>query len=338
MGRRYLLLHNYRDGSGKVCQRRLGHFEQGSELRRSLICRDWRADFARKHPELTVDWQRLRERAEELADDREYASRAQRIQLLTRNLVTLLREEGAEQRAALLGQLQEALGEKDAPEGEDESSLRQLVRARRARLPVRRQRFETQEPEVAPYLQSLEKLGENLRRQGRLEDYAEVLGVRAQSVPNEEARLAYGVALQVAGRGRQARAQYSTLGPRDARRHYNLASLAFGEGDLSEALSHILRGLLANRRVADALHCLDRNQPPGEGGDYWREHGHLWGVPARRFLLLVYDEMLVRFRLRRVAEQGVRVRELIPQWSQAILLEQVTRTTRRYRGTFGCAP
>jgi len=25
-GRRYLILHSYRDGRGKVCQRRLGHF------------------------------------------------------------------------------------------------------------------------------------------------------------------------------------------------------------------------------------------------------------------------------------------------------------------------
>ena len=111
MGRRYLLLHNYRDGSGRVCQRRLGHFERATELRRSLTCDDWRAEFSRKHPDLSVDWERLRERTEELADDQAHISRAERIRILTRNLVTLLREEGPEQRAGLLRQLQESLGE-----------------------------------------------------------------------------------------------------------------------------------------------------------------------------------------------------------------------------------
>ena len=56
MGRRFLLLHSQRLGDGRVLQRRLGHFEQGAELRRSLSCARWREQFRKKNPGVSVDW------------------------------------------------------------------------------------------------------------------------------------------------------------------------------------------------------------------------------------------------------------------------------------------
>ena len=64
MGRRYLLLHCQRMGDGRVRQRRLGHFEQAAELRQSLSCGRWRAEFERKFPKVSVDWQQLGRLAE----------------------------------------------------------------------------------------------------------------------------------------------------------------------------------------------------------------------------------------------------------------------------------
>ena len=68
MGRRFLLLHSQRLGDGRVLQRRLGHFEQGSELRQSLGCARWREQFQRKNPDVSMDWRRLQEQAQHLTE------------------------------------------------------------------------------------------------------------------------------------------------------------------------------------------------------------------------------------------------------------------------------
>ena len=94
MGRRYLLLHSQRMGDGRVRQHRLEHFEQLAELRQSLGCGRWRGDFEQKFPKVSINWERLCEQAERLPETAPRPDRGQRIALLKRNLLTLLREEG----------------------------------------------------------------------------------------------------------------------------------------------------------------------------------------------------------------------------------------------------
>jgi len=54
MGRKILVLHSYRDGTGRVCQRRLAHFDSAEEAAERLADPDWQADLNHRYPELAV--------------------------------------------------------------------------------------------------------------------------------------------------------------------------------------------------------------------------------------------------------------------------------------------
>jgi hypothetical protein len=67
MGRKILLLHSARDGSGKVLQRRLGDFANAQEAKRQLKNRDWCRRFEERYPEVKLDRPQLLRKATELA-------------------------------------------------------------------------------------------------------------------------------------------------------------------------------------------------------------------------------------------------------------------------------
>ena len=51
MGRKILLLHSYRDGTARVCQRRLAHFGSVEEARTQVADPGWQQTFPERYPD-----------------------------------------------------------------------------------------------------------------------------------------------------------------------------------------------------------------------------------------------------------------------------------------------
>src|ERR1017187_8549111 len=92
-GRRCLLLHSVRDGSGKVGHRRLGHFWDAASLGRCL------AALLQGSPEFKPDIERIRRKAHEKLNVEPFPPRAEsdqrvdKFRRFVRSLLTLLAEE-----------------------------------------------------------------------------------------------------------------------------------------------------------------------------------------------------------------------------------------------------
>ena len=352
-GRRFLVLHSYRDGRGKVCHRRLGHFCDRAGMDRLLVQLPER--FPRPVDELT----RLREQAEaELGESAEGASgergwggvgvraaseRAERLRRATRALLTMLAEEddpqvldslrgdldelGTRIGAPARERIEEQLAEADLQlaEGkldEAERGFRELVQVTRSRLPPRRRRLDPSEPEVANYLRSVERLHEILEKKGRLAEGAEVVAEAVERCPTPQGRLTYGWLLQRLGRPQQALEQYARVPMREAERHYNSASACWQSGDYDEALVHLLRGLTRAPQVVEALGRMAKGKQVWRGDHYWRLYGDVWPQAARRFVLAIASQHLVRHNLRLAREKPGQVRNLVLAHSRVWLLER----------------
>ena len=179
-GRRYLILHSYRDGRGKVCQRRLGYFLDAAGLQRQL------AELPVRCPDLADGLDGLRNRGQAILGDgspcEAAPQRAQRIRRAARLLSTYLAEESEpevwrecnDELAALRSKLPAA-------------EMDEVERAR-GRLSPRRRRFDPSEVEAQPYREALDKRAAELAQEGRLAESAEVLSERIQRCPTSAAR------------------------------------------------------------------------------------------------------------------------------------------------------
>jgi tetratricopeptide (TPR) repeat protein len=285
-GQQYLLLHNLRDGQGKQQQLRLDQFNSLVELRESLDSEAWRREFKARHPKLKLNWMQL---------------------------------------AAKAANLEELQPKQPKPRGTSslESQLRAKVELARSALPARRSKFTPGDPLADEYFDALEQLAEHLRRNGRLEQSAEIAREWARSSNGPEAHLAHGGALQLLGRGDEAREQYLKVKRSDHRRHYHLAALAWQQGQPAEALDHLLQAMVLCRAVARALTCIDQNQEGPYCGDYWEKYGDLWSPEARSFLLAVVRQGVVKYGVREALEEGTPLRELIPMRARARVLGRV---------------
>ena len=313
MGRRVLILHSYRDGRGKVCQQRLGHFVDAPGLERHL------ASLPQRCPDIHLDAIKLRAQAKRLLSDAAQPAaaeeRAQRIQRATRRLLNYLAEE--EDPEVLLEAkpdlelLQAHLGE---PGKEEQADLRRT----RSQLSPRRRRFDSGESKAQDYLEALEGLA------GRLSfpDHVELLAEAARAHPTADSRLAYGAALQKLGRPDEALKQYGRVPNCYSYRYFNSAAACWQQERPDEALVHLLRGFLLESQVVDALQRLQKGKVPLRGGGYWEEFGELWPAEARSFACAVCAEQLVRFRLNKAFERKVLVRQLVPASSRVWLLER----------------
>ena len=345
-GRRILLLHSYRDGRGKVCQRRLGHFVDPVGLDRQLD------DLPRRCPEVAFDSVKLRSQAQALLHQgaaspksqvNQSEGRADRIGRAIRSLLNLLAEE--EDPAVLtllaadLDALQSRLNAPGPAEVEEqmasvdaqmatgdltaaEQALQGLVRVTRGRLSGRRHSFDASDIQALPYLKALDRLGEVLTRQARLLEGAEVMAERVRACPTAPARLLYGSVLQKLGRGQEAVQQYACLPLWQADRHYNLASACWQDGNANEALVHLLRGLQWDPHTAEALARSQAGKSVWRGEEYWHKFGDLWNAEGRKFVVAIAAQPLVRRRLQVARETGVRVRSLIPPHSRVWLLQR----------------
>lgn len=337
-GRRIYLLQSYRDGQGKVRQRRLGHFSDLSGWNRQ------QAELPLRCPELRKDLDKLRERAELMLESQpstpQPQARVKALRGLIRTLLTRLAEEEDEEVLADLGadlQLLKARVSQSDPdelraeaaqqiqqgdlEGA-EANLDKLVLVSRATLPVRRQTFDPSDPKARTYLEALDRLGEVFVEQQKWQEAVEVLEERVSSCPSPAARLLYGSLLQRLGRRQEAMEQYSRLPNSDPDRHYNLASVYWQEGRHEEAMIHVLRGFTWSLKPVQDLQRIQQGKPPLWDGEYWHRYGGFWDDSGREFILAIAAQTWVRRRLRMVREQGTRVRELISAHSRVWLLQR----------------
>jgi len=311
MCRRVLILHSYRDGRGKVCQRRLGHFTNLAGLEREL------QDLPRRCPELECDVPRLRQRAKTLLSQcEEPKGSSERARKAVRALLDWLSEEPdpqvlAPELAALRGRLEEVVQVDATP----------LSRTRSV-LPTRRRRFDPSDGKAQPYLRSLDRLAEEARQQGREHEEARILEERVKACPDSQARLQYGALLQKLGRHDEAIEQYQRLPDGEGHRHYNLASACWQLGDFERALVHLLRGMARQPETAEALVRVHQGKPARAGSCYWQEFGELWDALAKKFLVAIAGQHLVRRRVRQAREWGVKVRNLVPPSSRVWLLQR----------------
>lgn len=335
-GRRVLLLHSYRDGQGRVCQARLGHFEEVDEARRCLRSSQWREDFARRFPEVKVDWSRVSEQAREIPKNSTTRPRARPLKVrLEEAFSTFLRLLAQADDPQLTQQIADVVRDRlrlaetqipeDCLEKGDESQLEALEWRARAQLEPRRSDF--QDGQASLYLKTLARRAEILQAEGRPAEACQVLEELTRSQPSDDHRADYAAALQALGRTEEASQEYQRI-PRDsAVRYYNLATIDCKNGHMDKALGHLMKGMLRDSGIARAEKDRREGRQPVGGQDYWQKFGHLWDPIGRWFLLATYSQVLVRSRLTRAAEDRVRPRELVTGKARQLLLQRVLHWT-----------
>lgn len=338
-GRRIYLLQSYRDGQGRVRQRRLGHFTDLASWHRQ------RLELPLRCPELRGELDSLRDRAESMLEGQtprsQPKSSVESIRGLVRTLLTKLAEEDDEEVFhEVAGDLQQLVARISPPDAEGlraeaealmsqgdfeaaEANLDQIVVAARAALPARRQSFDASDPKAQAYLGGLELLAEALLKQNLWQDAAVVFEERVRHTPTPLAScLTYGALLQRLGRREEALEQYSALPNSEAIRHYNVASVHWQGGRADDALVHLLRGFTCDVEPAKALSRLHMDRIPGRGAVYWENYGDLWDTQGRKFILTIFAQPWVRRRLRVTREQGIRARNLVSAHSRIWLLQR----------------
>lgn len=347
LGNRFFLFHSYRDGLGKVKQRRLHTFVSPEALRAHLEPRAWaalQANLTSRCPELSVDWERLRAQAQSMLQASPATRRPvqkERLQQACRVIARLIDEEPdpgpileeleklrdrALERAPRLEDARKLVQSGQLPKAE--SLLLAIKGSAEALLPVRRTKSDPSESRAQPYLEALDLLAEVYRRSGRLQDALEMLQVRLRHCPTPEARTACAILFLQLGHAEAALAQLQQVPGDAAERWYNEAAVHLSLGQERDALVPILRGLSRDKAVAKEVNrLLDprkvRGQAPGRGAAYWERFGALWTPSARQFLQRVAAEPMVRWYLR--LKDGKKARTLVKEFSLEILLEKVSR-------------
>ena len=297
MGRKILVLHSYRDGTGRVCQLRLADFENAEEAAERLSAPQWQAELQQRYPELSFSWKQLNAKlaaaSQNTPPKRQTATRnsEQKLQDTLQTLRRLTRED-PNLKARVAGALLDLL-EPEIPE-----------------------------PTEANNRQTLEERAALLESQSRLEECCRVRARLASLFPGESSWADYGECLQRLGRGDEALAQYARLTPRTSLRHYQMASVLLAQDKKREALHHLALGMSRDRAIADALMLLQKGKKPAKGGEYWERYGHLWDEPARKFFFNVYQQSLVKMTLNRDREMGVRRRKVFSEPATRVVLDQ----------------
>ncbi len=321
-GRRVLLLHSYRDGQGRVCQARLGHFLEVDEARRCLYEPAWREDFAGRFPGVKVDWARVTRQVGAIPENSPGPARPRPLKVrLDEALRTFLHLWARVEDADLAHQVADVLRDRLRLAERDDSDLEARQWRARARLEPRRTDFH--DGAADEYIQTLESRAGELKTQGRLQEACQVLEEIAQSQPTFERRADYAAALQVLGRTEEAIAEYERISRKSAVRFYNLASIYCRDGRMDKALGNVMSAMLRDRHPAKALECQRAGRPPAHGLEYWDRFGHLWDPVGRWFVLGIYSQLLVRSRLNKAAEKRQIPRELVTGKARRLLLQRV---------------
>jgi len=306
VGRKILLLHSYRDGTGRVCQRRLAHFGDLEEARGQLADPAWQQAFQERYPDLGLDGPGLCRKVEALQPS-EPPRRPQSPRLNHQkaesalNTLRRLCEQDPELKASIAAGLLQIVQSQPEEEAEVKVRLRQ----------------------TPPQRKELEDLAERLQSEDRLEECCQVRAQLVARFPEEKSWADYGEMLQRLGRDEQALQQYAKLPRKKSLRHYQMASVLIGQQRLSEGLQHLGLGMNRNRDIADALVRIEKGHKPHKGGEYWERYGELWKAPARQFFLAVYKQSLVKMTLARAENLGVHRRRLFSSLASAAVLGRI---------------
>lgn len=312
-GRRFLLLHSYRDGRGKVGQRRLWCFENARQLERA----DWsaiRAELSQSCPEIKVDWFGLRSRArQQLAaastaeEKHDRDARIRKLRQACRAVRRLLADEEDSEVLRLaekeLAELAEAAQDARPHEATVEELLEEnaLEEARELafhQLPLGRRAFDRSERVAQPYLKCLELAGD--------------LQERVQRCPTSEAREAYGRQLMLAGRPEEAIEQFGRS--RGKGKLFNEGAALLAAGRIREAWPVLLRGMARNPEVQRGLKYR-------ESCWYWESWGEIWSEESKRFVRIAAADPTVRGMLARA--RGRKARSVMRKWLENLVLERI---------------
>lgn len=322
VGRRYHLIHSYRDGRGKVCQLKVRQFLDAESLERQLArWGELERELRALHPR--VDGERLRAQAEQALREADppgvdRAARARELCRQLRRLVdddpglaplverALSREQPSEKG---LSRARELL--QDGHCVEAERALVKLRRRWRGLVPAGRRPMLAERERLEPYNRTLSLLAEVYRRRGRFRRAVEVGAERVRLDPSPDALLDWSEALHRGGDPQAALEAVRRVPATDRRRFYHEAAALLELGREREALQPLLRAMARDRKPAQELRRV--------GSPYWERYGPLWGPSARDFLRRVEKELMVRVRLTWLESDGRRITRLVPRHAQAVL-------------------
>ncbi len=340
-GQRFLLLHNQRDGRGKVLQRRL--FACRAEgLKAVLTERGWaalKAEVLQHDLECSPDWKALRAKAQELYSEapREDKSTADRVGELRRaagRLRALLEKETDPEVLASvapeLGLIAELIG--DAVQEGDES-----LSAIRRRLPPGRRRFEANDPAAQHYLCALDGSASELEQSEEWEEVVDVLRERLAACPNNDIALRLGTHLARLERWEEALDCFRRLPRALASRHYNEGAVLLQLGRDQEALQSLLLAMARER--AHVRYQLQIRKAPGSlrpeawrsSRDYWQRFQPLWKGRALEFLLQLGREVAPNLRITELEARAPRAYKVMRPWAQKLLLQRVDKKLNQGR-------
>ena len=322
MGRKILLLHNYRDGAGKVRQQRLGDFAGAQDAACQLRDEKWLQELKALYPDFRFDQERLLERARTLQDkpppQRVQKARSRNLHhIIERTLLTLQRLLEKAQDPELERRVVQQLTRTSRAKREVE--LRAWVRATQ---PPRRSCWHRDDPAAAAHRQAMQQVVEHFEGAGQFEEACVAQAELARAFPDQQAWLDHGVLLQRLGRWDEAILEYSRLPYRDSLRHYQIASAVCAKGNPEESLEHVFRALTWDRDVAEGLLKIEKGLEPTKGAEYWQRLGRLWTPAGRKFLLAVYNQSLVKMGLGRAARRGIKPRRLFRGHAVTVILGQ----------------
>ncbi len=356
-GQRFLLLHNERDGRGKVLQRRL--FACGaSELAAALTPRGWaelQDEVRRRCPRATPDWKALRAKAHELGNavtvrQRPPSDRVLALRRAVGRLRSLLEKETdpqvletvepdlavlteilSKQTGASAWSVEEARPKKAGSTKARHATgmLRASLDLCRRRLPPGRRRFEPDDPEGTSYLQALDNLADHLESAGRWAETAEVLRERLKACPQSEVAVRLGGHLARLGRWEEALDCFRRLPYTEAIRHYNEGAILLRSGRQESALQCFLRAMARDRRHVRYQLQL-RKAPLSLHPDcwrtsrtYWEASAPLWTEANLEFLLRVGRDPAPNFAITELEGRAPRARKVLSPWARRRLLERV---------------
>ena len=304
-GRQCLLLASYRDAQGRVRQRRLGAFRD-----RESLDRNWAHLSQALPPRQQRRLQSLRPQAEALLEQLPSDSIpvGEKIRRATRHLLNLLSQQPEIELSPELQTLRIRLQEPaqgDAP---------QRAEFERSRLSPRRRSYWAHEAAIQPYVRSLERVAQDLRQRGDLQESLAVQQQRMALTHGDRAPLDSAALLHALGRLQEAHDLLAEVPLGNGWRDYHLATLCWQTERPAEAMPHFFRALTLDPEVAS-----------NPDHAYWHHYKGMWDEASRRVLNDLASLPVIRFPRARAREIGRTPRKLVPPVAHGWLLDRALK-------------
>lgn len=309
-GRQCLILTSYRDGQGRVRQRRLGAFRDRESLEQH-----WQHLTQTLPPGQQIRLNALRPQAEALLNQIPAPATPlqDRIRRATRSLLNLLSQQPQLDLSPDLRTLRTRL--QDPPL----SGLNQQAEFQRSLLSPRRRRYWAHEATIQPYVRTLQQVAEDHKQQGNLQESLAVQQQRMALTVGDRAPLDSAALLHALGRVQEAHDLLTQVPASDGWRDYHLATLCWQMQRHPEAMQHLFRALTL---------APDVGSNPGHA--YWHNYANLWDEPSRRVLKDLARLPVIRVPRAWAYEKGRIPRKLVPPVAHGWLLHRALRVADGY--------